>query len=432
VKGRFDRASRRAAFSPLTMGFGLASKTATGKAAGASGTPPGTGAAVRRRKVLYIHGFDPRGPGPYHALFSEEAGRDAAVGGRVLDVGPRRRGDDGASSWSVRSGAVEASYDFLRWDDRVRARWSKNEVALLGELAAWVGKWGRLGFFGVARRNARALWMAMLSTPVVTALYMLSAIVVVSILGFAAGALAHTLGLPFWTGAVPALLSLFLAPAVWRLVEEKLNVCWLSRCFTYMRRRAEEPSQDLAERDKAFAAAITAACADPANDEVLVVGHSLGALHAVSALSRALASDPSLGNGRLSLLTLGQPIAIFTVLPQVEGFRRELADVAAAVQVPWLDVTSPSDPASACHIDPLRDIPGVPRGRLVQRSPRFHVILTPEHFKAIRSDPIAFHFQYLRAPDVAGGFDYFDLVAGPMRLMDHPWVKQAAAKEGAS
>ena len=47
--------------------------------------------------------------------------------------------------------------------------------------------------------------------------------------------------------------------------------------------------------------------------------------------------------------------------------------------------------------------------------------------RAIRRDPINFHFQYLRAPDVAGGFDYFAFVAGPDRMMDHPWVKAAGA-----
>lgn len=382
--------------------------------------------------MLYIHGFDPRGPGPYHAMFVEEAARSARLSGRPIEVGPRRRGQDMLASWTVAAGEgagrVEAEYDFLRWDDRVRARWSKGELPLLGELAAWLSTWGRLGFFGVARKQARALWMAMLSTPVVTGLYLLSALVVISILGFGAGVLAHTLGLPYWTGAIPALASLFLAPGVWRWLEEKLNVCWLSRCFTYMRRRAEEPSLDLAERDSAFAAAIAAAWADKANDEVLVVGHSLGALHAISGLARALADNPKLGaDGRLSLLTLGQPIAVFTPLPGAESFRTELEAFSRAGQIAWLDVTSPSDPASACALDPLRDIAFKSQGRYIQKSPRFHVFLTPERFRAIRRDPINFHFQYLRAPDIAGGFDYFDMVCGPVRMMAHPWVKAAAA-----
>lgn len=381
--------------------------------------------------MLYIHGFDPRGPGPYHTLFAQEAARSAALSGRPVEVGPRRRGQDMLASWTLAAGPgdgrVEVQYDFLRWDDRVRARWSKGELALLGELAAWLSTWGGIGFFGVARKQARALWMAMLSTPVVTGLYMLSAMVVISILGFGAGVLAHTLGLPYWTGALPALASLLLAPTVWRWLEERLNVCWLSRCFTYMRRRAGEPSPDLAERDRAFAAAIAAAWADEANDEVLVVGHSLGALHAISALSRALADNPKLGaDGRLSLLTLGQPIAVFTPLPGAAGFREELEAFARAGHIAWLDVTSPSDPASACALDPLGDIAFESHGRYVQKSPRFHVFLTPEHFRAIRRDPINFHFQYLRAPDIAGGFDYFDMVGGPVRMMDHPWVKAAA------
>lgn len=384
--------------------------------------------SVRRRRVLYIHGFDPRGPGPYHAMFVEEAERASALAGRAVDVGSRRRGEGMAADWTVSTGEgegrVEADYTFLRWDDRVRARWSKNETTLLGEVWGWTTAWASLGFFSLARKQARALWIAMVSVPVVVGLYLLSALVVISLLGFLAGGLFHAVGLPTWAGAIPALLSLFFAPAVWRWLEAKLNLCWLSRCFTYMQGCAVRPAEDLAERDQVFAAAIAEAVTDPRYDEVLVVGHSLGALHAVSALSRALAADPTLGqDGRLALMTLGQPIAIFTVLPQVADFRQELETVAAAKQIPWLDVTSPSDPASACSLDPLRDIEAPSKGRLIQRSPRFHLFLEKERFQTIRRDPISFHFQYLRAPDLAGGFDYFAFVGGPERLLDHPWVK---------
>jgi hypothetical protein len=392
------------------------------RSSGGPGPGPGSGF---RRQVLYIHGFDPRGPATYHALFREQAARAAALEGRGLEVSDRRR-EAGIASWSVRADGVETDYRFLRWDDLVRARWNKGEVQLLGELAAWTSKWGRLGFYRLAKRHARALWLAMLSTPVVVGLFLLSAVVVVASAGFIAGAAAEAAGLPFWAGAVAALLTLLLAPTLWRRVEEKLNLCWLSRCFTYMRRRAEEPSPDLAARDRAFAEAIGAALADSRNDEVLVVGHSLGALHAVSALARALEADPTTGrDGRLSFLTLGQPVAIFTVLPEVGAFRDDLKAVAAARQIPWLDVTSPSDPASACSLAPLRDVGDDPE-RVMQRSPRFHVYLTPENFRAIRRDPINFHFQYLRAPDLAGGFDYFAVITSARRLMDQAWVKAAA------
>ena len=380
--------------------------------------------------MLYLHGFDPRGPGPYHTLYAAEAARAAALTGRPIETGPRRRRDALAASWAVTAGTgrdrVETDYVFLRWDDLVRARWTRNEILLLDELVRWVVAWAKVGFFGRARRESRALWFAMLSTPVTAALFLLSAFVVVGAIGFVAGIAAHTYGWPSWTGAVPALLSLLLAPVLWRWLEGRLNVCWLSRCFTYMRRRARRRRDDLAERDRAFAGRILEAAADPAVDEVLVVGHSLGALHAISALARALEADAKLGaDGRIALLTLGQPIAVHTAIGGDDDFLRDLRTLAAATQVPWVDVTSPSDPASGCSLDPFADI-DANAGRLVQRSPRFHVCLTPERFRAIRRRPVDFHFQYLKSPDLAGGFDYFAMTAGPERLADQPWLRGGA------
>lgn len=366
-------------------------------------------------------------------MFVEEAARASALAGATVEVGPRRRGEDlAAAEWTVASGTgtdrVETDYAFLRWDDLVRARWSKQDVVLLGEVIAWTSRWAGLGYYGLARREARALWMAMLSVPVAVGLYILSALLVVGVLGFVAGAAFHAIGLPYWAGAIAAMASLFLAPAVWHRLEGWLNVCWLSRCFSYMRGCAVRPIDDLVDRDRAFASAISTALADPTYDEVLVVGHSLGALHAVSSVALALSENPDLGrDGRLAVMTLGQPLAVYSVQPEVGDFRADLEKLGQADWIPWLDVTSPSDPASACSLDPFTYVEKPPAGRFIQRSPRFHVFLTAEHFRRIRRDPISFHFQYLRAPDVSGGFDYFAFVAGQERMMGHAWAKSGAA-----
>ena len=374
---------------------------------------------VKQRRVLYIHGFDPRGPAAYHALFAEEATRSIAG----VEVGPRRRQGAHAAAWKVTAPGVETDYLFLRWDDLVRARWSKNELQLLGELWLWVWAWTSRGFTARASRDARALFFAMLSTPVVALLFILAVLAAAAAIGFVAGLAAHGLSLPYWVGGLAAAPLLFAAPPLWRRLEARLNVCWLSRCFNYMRGRHEGRVADLAQRDALLTRAVAEAWADRSIDEVLVVGHSLGALHAVSAIAGALRLEPELGaDGRLSLLTLGQPIAVHTALPGDPDFRRDLQAVASAAQVPWLDVTSPSDPASACHLPPLEAVDASP-GRITQRSPRFHVYLEPERFRAIRSSPIDFHFEYLRAPDRQGGFDYFAFVAGPQRMVDQPWLK---------
>ena len=378
--------------------------------------------------MLYIHGFDPRGPAPYHAVFTEEAARAAGLAGRPVEVGPRRR-RGGDAAWTVVTGEgrdkVETDYLFLRWHDRVRARWSKNELQLLVELWLWFWAWTSNGLLGRASRQARALFYAMLSTPIVVGLFVISGLIVVGLVAFVAGIAAHGFGLPYWTGGLAGLTTLLLAPLIWRRLEARLNVCWLSRCFTYMRRRHAGERADLAERDAVFAREIAEAAADPSVDEVLVVGHSLGALHAVSALARALREEPGLGaDGRVSLMTLGQPIPVYTALDGDPDFVADLQVLASATQIPWLDVTSPSDPASACAL-PVLEAVEAPAKRLVQRSPRFHVFLEPERFRAIRRSPIDFHFQYLRAPDRPGGFDYFAFVGGSVRMADQPWAREA-------
>jgi hypothetical protein len=52
----------------------------------------------------------------------------------------------------------------------------------------------------------------------------------------------------------------------------------------------------------------------------------------------------------------------------------------------------------------------------VRRSPRFHVQMSPEAYRALRREPLAFHFHYLRAAEIPGEYDFFRLTAGPERL----------------
>ena len=46
---------------------------------------------VRRRHVLFVAGFDPKGASYYHGLYQRESARQAALGAWTYEVGPRRR-----------------------------------------------------------------------------------------------------------------------------------------------------------------------------------------------------------------------------------------------------------------------------------------------------------------------------------------------------
>ena len=375
---------------------------------------------MRRRRVLYVHGFDPRGPSPYHQMFEREAALQAGVDGAQNTVGPRKAASKTTAEWDVVSiyGGVETQtrYSFLRWDDVARSLWTRGDVNLWRELWAWVGDYRTRGAFAYARAGAKPGYWAMLTPPLGLLNLLFDTALAAALLAWLGWRIA---GAP--PGALAGLVPVLLLPVTWRWVDATWNLAWLSRCFAFIGLGARGGSAALLEREAEFAADIVAACADASIDEVLIVGHSQGAPVAVQALSRALALRPDLGAAgpTLSLLTLGQPISIWSFLaPAKGGFRQDVAAVRDARDIFWLDVTSPSDSVSACGLSPLDVVGAVDETRPARRSPHFHLSLSPKTFWRIRLRPFAFHFQYLCATEVADTYSYFRMICGPARLCD--------------
>ena len=385
-----------------------------------SQTPKGERAgAVRRRRVFYIHGYDPRGPSFYHRLYAEQAALQAALTGARIAVGRRRNDGDLIASWMIEAAyageTVQTDYRILRWDDQVRAGWRQGELALLLQVWRGVFVFAASGVTARIARRWRAPLFASLFPLLVSSLYLLSA----AMAGLVLWALARNL-LSYVVPAPKAAWVALAAPLVlaaelrrgWRLIDAKLGVSWLSRCITYMIYTAADPSAAEARCDR-FAAQVAEALGDPNLDEVMLVGHSQGAAHAVRTAARALDLAP----GALSLLTLGQAFALYTALPHDTAFKADLTKLALSERLVWLDQTAPADPVSSSDIDPLIGL-GVQEGRWpVRRSPRFHTLLGRARYRALQRHPLDFHFQYLRAGETAGAYDYFRLTAGPRRLL---------------
>lgn len=393
-----------------------------------AGRDPGAG-RVRRRTVLYVHGFDPRGPAPYHRMFAEEAARQAAVDGVEIDVGARRRGGRDADLWEVRGrfdGAVtRTAWVFLRWDDVVRRLWTRRGPQLVAETWASTALSWRSGLLGRSWRRARPLALAMLLPAVsMTAFQVLAA---AGAVGLALLALwgAGRLGAPDVVAWLLALVLPPLAPMLalkgWRRFDARLRVSWLVQSLTNIGLAARDRRPEIRKAAERIAERILAAAAGFEADEVLVVGHSYGAAVAVMALARALELDPRLGRRpggpAVSFLTLGQSIAAWDHLARGGRFHDDLTAVVRAERIAWLDVTSPSDGASSSWLDPVELVHGG-AGRPVRRSPHFHLVLSRERFRRIRMRPFDYHFQYLCASQVQGGYDVFRLTCGPERLAD--------------
>lgn len=393
-------------------------------ASAASSRDAAPGRRVRRRHVLYLSGFDPQGPGHYHGLYVEQAALQAQVSGYRLSVGSRQRSGSNAA-WDLRwEGAegegVETRYEFLRWDDIVRQHWPRGQWRLL---SVTLGTTARLLANGSLWRILQTSWPAFLalSLPGFLLLALAGLAVLLVLLGALVGA-----STVWWLGAAVPLAG-FLPLRWWgQRAQDKVQMAWLMRSASVVLRQARGEMPALESRLDEFAAHLRAIVRQADVDEVLVIGHSSGAMLAVSVVARALRSDPQLlqQSASLSLLTLGECIPLLSYQPEADAFRRELAVLRQAVELDWVDVTAPPDGCCFALVDPTEVVEDgwPPEARTVagpkRVSPRFAQCFAPERYRAIRRDKYRCHFQYLMAVEVPGTYDFFALSAGPRLLAD--------------
>jgi hypothetical protein len=377
--------------------------------------------------VFYVSGFDPKGPAWYYELFAAEAPKQAAVGGYNLKVGERGRAGKFVARWTLDCAGdgerVETVYDFLRWDDIMRAHWPRGEFHLI-----WVflRTYWRYLETGVLPRVLRTSWPTGIAAcyPAVLILGLVFIAILLPILGV-------TLLSPWWLWPLLAL------PVSWTvirfgmpLIDKFFGALWLVRIYAFNLLQARRAVSGLDERIELLSRHISKATEDNP-DEVLVIGHSTGVQLAVSLLARTLARDPDLvRRSRVSFLTLGGSIPMLGWQPEAGWFCDEFAALSRNPDIDWLDFTTAQDGATFAMLDPVRllELPQAtdgPRPKVL--STKLFEMFSPETFARVRRDWRLVHFQYLMAFEKPGDYDYFAMTAG-RQLLAQRFAHRAPAK----
>ncbi|PIU11883.1 MULTISPECIES: alpha/beta hydrolase [Methylobacterium] len=403
-------------------------------------TPPalqaGRPGPVRRRHVFYVPGYDPEGCTRYRQLFVRELMRRAkrfGEGKRALSTA-ETSADGLVQSWSVGAHpptqGAETGYDVLLWDDLVRRDFKRSRVVSIGLLLA-----GTLHMLctGTLIRLYRLSWKYgnVIFYPFVMLVLLTLVSVCLGTLVHAhlGGWFDHGLNLPHWlslTAGVAAGIAWIVALErvlnrifFWQLLND-----WV---FNWQHGQGLRP--DYEARLEAFTGlvltriAALAASAEPP-DEVLIVGHSSGALTAVEVAARILARNAGLGidGPSLGLVTLGSGVPLVALQPNAHRLRAEIAGLVASSRLVWLDVQAPQDWMNFPGFNPLRDIPLDLRGEApanpLIRSACFREIMSPERYARVHRSPFRTHFQFLLANDRPGAYDFFAMTLGPQRLRE--------------
>ncbi|WP_250484043.1 hypothetical protein [Caballeronia sp. GaOx3] len=381
--------------------------------------PPTTDAdaRVRTRRVYYISGFDPRGPGFYHRLYREEAAKQAALHGVRIATGPRTRAGEHASMWRIdadwKGHAVSTDYQFLHWDDIVRGNWERNLAKLAWAGLASLVHYMRCGAWAQLRREFRG--------PFLSSLYPYACLLLILVVALLGG-LGVSCVVARASGWVEAGAAIGMASAAAMCVAgvrlaNRSAVFWLMRIYEFVGAWTDEKQREVQARADRLATHILDEARRAPCDEVLLIGHSVGSIVAVMVGARLATAARASERANFALVTLGQCIPLLGMQPSAKAFRAALRTLAGHRELPWLDMNARADALAFSQINPLQasGVAGA-AARPVEQIVRPFRMFDAATYARMRRDKMRLHFQYLMASDRPDQYDYFRMTAGPNRL----------------
>jgi len=97
---------------------------------------------ITRRRLIYVHGYDPMGPNGYYGLFQNQIRKATLVWGVTADVGPLTLESRDIASWTVTcrgpNWQVFTQYDFVRWEDIINKYTRQPIVRQIFRAMAWI------------------------------------------------------------------------------------------------------------------------------------------------------------------------------------------------------------------------------------------------------------------------------------------------------
>lgn len=376
---------------------------------------------VLRRKVFFIHGFDPRAGQNYKDQYAAESQTQTECveyGLTVTDLGGE---DEHSSRWKTswhKEGwpVTVTDFDAFQWGDLVRN-------VMRGGVVATVRS--ALRSFSILMKTGALRSLVRLDTFKAIA-FLIPYIVVMAqfLFAFGVAALGMTYAsgiLPFW-GALLTAVSLFVL-FFWlvRRTRGFFMTSYSLHLYGFCLGQYGAYSPETEARIGSFKEQVIAAL-DEDYDEVVVIGHSFGANLAMSTVADVLASGDMPEDGpELSLVTIGAFLINMIFLPEAWRQRRDMQALAGQSRVAWFDLSAQADRYIFSLFDPVKACGVAPEPQFWPKivPVRYRHNLRLVTYKTLRRSFFDTHLQYIKAFDRPRDYDYFDLTAGQAFVRDY-------------
>jgi len=355
----------------------------------------------RTRHVFYVSGFDPRGE-----RFYRETLRNALT--QWQDSTQTALSFDTGKPWTIKHSYGETYIQLLGWDDIIRQYWPKSDTAVSWQTPLFVWRMLRAGTLGALRKTCWPMAQTIVTTTLPATVTLLTGfLLLLAVFAGLQGGLFLLVAVLLGLGALGSFFG-------GRRLAKRLQSSWTGRILIYAEQFAQNPNPDLLSRLDGFCDRVIFTLEQ--GEEVLLTGHSFGAVLAPMIAARIALKRPDLvsDSDRFCLLTLGSILPFVAHHPDAEHIRADMKTVNDS-GIAWLDVSSPRDGACCALVNPLWFVGLEGEGPKLLNA-QFHKTFTAEKLLAGRRVPLEGHFFYLRSvdtPDPTG-----DLFDWPATLVD--------------
>jgi hypothetical protein len=376
---------------------------------------------IRRRHVFHIGGYDPIDPERQFERFRRSLSSFARTWSVSSQTPAITDISKVSASWDVEAWGpnwnTQITFEMLRWDDLIlhdseREMWSR-----LGQSARALFDFVVTGTFF---RYIHANWKY--------AIFFIFPYLCIALFGLAsAGAAYVVIRLVGLAGMYAAISGIFISAPIFvalmhwlgprRSINHVLDDAIFSREFLYGQRPGIE------KRIDDFAGKIVERARQADVDEILVIGHSLGAALTMLAVARGLKQDPQLAKHgpTLCVLTVGATVPKFALHPKGEEIRQATQKIAGEWSIRWVEYQARDDAISFYRFDPVT-LKRVSRdhrdGRPDIRRVQIHSMMDPVSFRRHRFHFMRMHYQFLMGNDRRSPYDYCMIVCGPLAFDD--------------
>jgi len=387
---------------------------------------------VPKRYFLHASGFDQYDSAAQYRRFVREVARFAATWNVKAQVSAIHRGGAPDSHWTVTTQApdwqVVTVFELLDWSDIVRGELRRPSGRRLCEGLATFAEFVSSGTAG---RYFTANWRYGMFFLVPFLNVFLFAAVAILAADYVGTAIAATLASTLWGVAGAATAAALVFAALMRWPGERWRVPQALADWVFARGYMLGRHPEMNARIEAFVARVVACARRADAEEIVIAGHSLGAIVAVDVLARAFDRDPALGRHgpKLNLLTVGATIPKLALHPRGAWLRESARRLAAEPSLTWAEYQARDDFISFHKFDPVKlarvddrppacPPPFAEEGRqevcgAIIRRVQIHQMLSAPTLRRLRFSYMRLHYQFVMANERRAAYDYFMLMCGP-------------------